>query len=343
MKRFLNTLFVMTQKSYLRKEGDTVIVRAGGEIKLRVPLLTLQGIVCFGNVTVSPYLLGRASEFGISISFLSDYGRFLARVQGPIAGNVLLRRAQYRFSDDRSKTALIIRRLLTGKFSNSKTVLQRALRDHADKINKDAIEKAVLKLEEGINRTQHENDIEVLRGIEGELARVYFGVFNELITTQKADFNFSERNRRPPLDRMNALLSFAYTILYHDIRSALETTGLDPAVGFLHRDRPGRLSLALDLMEEMRPFFADRLVLSLVNLKKVTGKQFAIADTGAVLMNESSKKIFLEAYQKRKQNVITHPFIQESMHIGILFHTQAMLMARFIRGDIDDYPPFLWR
>ncbi len=343
MKRFLNTLFVMTQKSYLRKEGDTLIVKAGGEIKLRIPLLTLQGIVCFGNVTISPYLLGRAAEFGISISFLSNYGRFLARAQGPIAGNVLLRRAQYRLSDDYKKTALIIRRLLTGKFSNSRTVLQRALRDHADKINKNAIENAVLNLEEGINRIQGENDSDVLRGIEGELARVYFGVFNELITTQKADFNFSERNRRPPLDRINALLSFAYTMLYHDMRSALETTGLDPAVGFLHCDRPGRLSLALDLMEEMRPFFADRLVLSLVNLKKVDAKQFTVANTGAVLMNESSKKIFLEAYQKRKQNVITHPFLQESMHIGILFHTQAILMARFIRGDIDDYPPFLWR
>lgn len=343
MKRFLNTLFVMTQKSYLRKEGDTVVVKNGREVKLRVPLITLQGIVCFGNVTVSPFLLGKAAESGISISFLTAYGKFLARSQGPVAGNVLLRRAQYRFSDDPKKTALIVRRLLTGKFSNSRTVLQRAVRDHADKVDSRALEKAVSRIEEGINRLQHEDDIEVLRGIEGELARVYFGVFNELVTSQKADFMFNERSRRPPLDRVNALLSFTYTMLYHDMRSALETTGLDPAVGFLHRDRPGRLSLALDMMEEMRPFFADRLVLSLVNLKQVEGKQFTIADSGAVLMNDASRKILLTAYQKRKQNVIQHPFIQESMHIGILFHTQAQLMARFIRGDIDDYPPFLWR
>lgn len=343
MKRFLNTLFVMTQKSYLRKEGDTVVVKNGKVVKLRIPLITLQGIVCFGNVTVSPFLLGKAAEAGISISFLTVYGKFLARSQGPVAGNVLLRRAQYRLSEDPKKTVLIARRLLTGKFSNSRTVLQRALRDHAGKVDSCAIEKAVSRLEEGIHRLQHVDDIEVLRGIEGELARVYFSVFNELITTQKSDFTFNERSRRPPLDRVNALLSFTYTILYHDIRSALETTGLDPAVGFLHRDRPGRLSLALDMMEEMRPFFADRLVLSLINLKQVEGKQFTLTDSGAVLMNDTSKKTLLSAYQKRKQNVINHPFTHESMHIGILFHTQALLFARFIRGDIDDYPPFLWR
>jgi CRISP-associated protein Cas1 len=343
MKRFLNTLFVMTQKSYLKKEGDTVVVKAGGEVKLRVPLISLQGIVCFGNVTASPELMGHASESGVSISFLSQFGKFLARVQGPVAGNVPLRKAQYRMSDDKEKTATVIRQVLLGKFVNCKTVLQRALRDHPEKVDCDSLEKAVSKLDNGISRIQNETDSEILRGIEGELARSYFGVFNQLITVQKADFMFQDRSRRPPLDRVNALLSFAYTLLYHDMRSALEATGLDPAVGFLHRDRPGRLSLALDMMEEMRPFFADRLVASLINLKQVDGKQFTNTDSGAVYMDDNARRTFLAAYQKRKQDVITHPFVSEDMHIGILFHTQAMLMARYIRGELDAYPPFIWR
>jgi CRISPR-associated protein Cas1 len=343
VKRFLNTLFVMTQKSYLKKDGETVVVKVAGEVKLRVPLITLQGIVCFGSVTASPELMGHASETGVSISFLNQFGKFLARVQGPVAGNVLLRKAQYRMSDDPAATASIIRQVLLGKFVNCKTVLQRALRDHGDKINRDSVEKAIPRLDSGIGRIQEETDAEVLRGIEGELARAYFGVFNELITAQKDDFTFEDRSRRPPLDKVNALLSFAYTLLYHDLRSALEATGLDPAVGFLHRDRPGRLSLALDMMEEMRPFFADRLVLSLINLKQIDAKGFTPMDTGAVYMDDDARKVFLTAYQKRKQDAITHPFVGEDMHIGILFHTQAMLMARYIRGELDAYPPFIWR
>lgn len=343
MKRFLNTLFVMTQKSYLRKEGDTVVVRAGGEVKLRVPLLTLQGIVCFGNVAISPYLAGAAVERGLSISMLSAYGRFMARIEGPIAGNVLLRRAQYRLTDDAVKCAGVIRNLLNGKFLNCKTVLQRALRDHGEKINRAKLERAIETIDRGLSRIERSEDSEELRGIEGEIGHAYFTVFDELITAQKADFSFSGRSRRPPLDRVNALLSFAYTLLYHDMRSAIETVGLDPAVGFLHRDRPGRLSLALDLMEEMRPFFADRLVLSLINLRQIDAKGFTVSDSGAVLLNDSGRKTFIAAYQKRKQSAVTHPFIQENMHIGILFHTQALLMARYIRGDLEAYPPFIWR
>lgn len=343
MKRFLNTLFVMTQKSYLKKEGDTVVVRAGGEVKLRVPLLTLQGIVCFGNVGISPYLAGAAAERGLSISMLSVYGRFLARIEGPVAGNVLLRRAQYRLSDDPEKCAPIIRNLLAGKFLNCKTVLQRAIRDHGEKIDRARVERAIEAIDRGLAGIERSTDAEELRGIEGEIGHTYFSVFDELITAQKADFSFTGRSRRPPLDRVNALLSFAYTLLYHDTRSALETTGLDPAVGFLHRDRPGRLSLALDVMEEMRPFFADRLVLSLINLRQIEAKAFTVSDSGAVLLNEGGRKTFLAAYQRRKQSAIIHPFVRENMHIGILFHTQALLMARFIRGDLEAYPPFLWR
>jgi len=343
MKRFLNTLFVMTQKAYLKKDGETVTVVVNREIKLRVPLLTIQGIVCFGNVTISPFLAGAAAERGVTITFLSAYGRFLARIEGPISGNVLLRRAQYRMSDDQGRCAAVIRNLLTGKFINSKTVLQRATRDHGDRINTQRVEQAIQKIDRALTRIATTNDIDELRGVEGEVGSAYFDTFDELIIAQKVDFTFKTRSRRPPLDRVNALLSFCYTLLSHDMRSACEVCGLDPSVGFLHRDRPGRHSLALDLMEEMRPFFADRLVLSLINLRQIDAKSFTISESGAVLLNEGGRKAVVAAYQKRKQQTIKHPFVQETMHIGVLFQMQALLMARFIRGDMDAYPPFLWR
>lgn len=343
MKRFLNTLFVTTQKSYLKKEGETVVVKLGKERKARVPVINLQGIVCFGNVAISPFLMGFCAQKGVTITHLSEYGRFLARIQGPVAGNVLLRKEQYRMSDDPSRSAMVAKNIVFAKLLNSRSVLQRAVRDHGPKINSSSIERTVEAMGESIRQVQSECDLEAIRGIEGDAARQYFGVLDELITAQKADFTFRDRNRRPPLDRVNALLSFVYTLLYHDMRSALESCGLDPAVGFLHRDRPGRMSLALDLMEEFRPFFADRLVLSLINLKQVKGKAFVVADNGAVMMDDETRKTVLVAYQTRKQDVVHHPFIAKDMHFGILFQVQALLMARFIRGDIDGYPPFLWR
>lgn len=343
MKRFLNTLFVMTQRSYLKKEGETVTVIVNREVRLRVPLLTIQGIVCFGNVTISPFLAGAATERGVTITFLSTYGRFLARMEGPVSGNVLLRRAQYRLSDDRERSAGVVRNILTGKLLNCKTVLQRSLRDHGDKLDAPRLQQVIQRFDRELVRIGIVNDVDELRGIEGEMGRAYFNVFDNLITAQKTDFNFKTRSRRPPLDRVNALLSFCYTLLYHDMRSASESVGLDPSVGFLHRDRPGRHSLALDLMEEMRPFFADRLVLSMVNLRQVDAGSFSVSESGAVLLNENGRKAVVTAYQKRKQGVIMHPFVHESMHIGILFQTQAVLMARFIRGDMDAYAPFLWR
>ncbi|HUX13719.1 MAG TPA: type I-C CRISPR-associated endonuclease Cas1c [Spirochaetia bacterium] len=343
MKRFLNTLFVMTQKSYLKKDGETVVVVVNKVVKLRVPLLTIQGIVCFGNVTISPFLAGAATEHGVTITFLSAYGRFLARMEGPVSGNVLLRRAQYRLSDDRARTAAVVRNILTGKLMNCKTVLQRSVRDHGDKIDGPKVQKAIQRFDRELARMEAVDDVDELRGIEGEMGRAYFDVFDDLITAQKADFTFKTRTRRPPLDRVNALLSFCYTLLYHDMRSACETVGLDPSVGFLHRDRPGRHSLALDLMEEMRPFFADRLVLSMINLRQVDAGSFTVSESGAVLLNENGRKVVVTAYQKRKQAVIMHPFVHENMHIGVLFQSQALLMARFIRGDMDAYAPFLWR
>ncbi|MBN1830026.1 MAG: type I-C CRISPR-associated endonuclease Cas1 [Deltaproteobacteria bacterium] len=343
MKKLLNTLFVTTQGAYLAKEGETIVVKTDGEIRLRLPVHTMGGIVCFGNVSCSPFLMGFCAENGVGISFLTERGRFLARVQGPVSGNVLLRREQYRRADDPQASADVAREVLTGKIANSRTVLQRALRDHADKMATDEVGFAVKRLNNHINLLNREHPLDALRGFEGDAAHIYFSVFDHLIVAQKEDFNFQERNRRPPLDNVNALLSFIYTLLVHDIRSALETVGLDPAVGFLHRDRPGRPSLALDLMEEFRPFLADRLALSLINRQQVQANGFEKSDSGAVMMTDDARKTLLVAYQERKQEEILHPFLDEKVAIGLLFHVQALLMARYLRGDLDGYPPFIWK
>ena len=343
MKKHLNTLFVTTQGAYLSKEGETVVVKVEKEIRLQVPIHTIGGIICFGQVSCSPFLMGFCAEHDVGISFLSENGRFLARVQGPVSGNVLLRRQQYRLADDESHSADVARFILIAKLANCRAVLQRTLRDHADKVNSEEIKAASDRLKNGLQIMQKEVSLDALRGIEGEAAHTYFSVFDHLIVSQKEDFFFNERNRRPPLDKVNCLLSFIYTLLMHDVRSALEGVGLDPAVGFLHRDRPGRPSLALDLMEEFRPFIADRLTLSLINLNQIQKGGFKAKENGAVLMDDETRKAVLVTYQKRKQEEILHPFIEEKVTIGILFHIQAMLMARYLRGDLDGYPPFLWK
>lgn len=343
MKKHLNTLFVTTQGAYLAKEGETVVVKVDKEVRLRLPVHTLGGIVCFGNVSCSPFLMGFCGENGVGISFLSEQGRFLARVQGPVSGNVLLRREQYRRADDPQATAAVARAILTGKIANSRTVLQRALRDHSEKIAGGEVEHVVRRLTNHLDLLNQDLILDVLRGCEGDAAHLYFSVFDRLIVAQKEDFPFQERNRRPPRDNVNALLSFLYTLLVHDVRSALEGVGLDPAVGFLHRDRPGRPGLALDLMEEFRPFLADRLTLSLINLRQVQAKGFQKSDSGAVLMTEDARKKVLIAYQERKQEEIIHPYLEEKVSVGLLFHVQALLLARHLRGDLDGYPPFVWR
>lgn len=343
MKKHLNTLFVTTQGAYLFKEGETVVVSVEKETRLRLPIHTIGGIICFGNVMCSPFLLGFCAEKDVTVSFMTENGRFLARVQGPVSGNVLLRREQYRRADDPDATAYIVKSILTGKIANCRTVLKRALRDHSDKIDTEAVNKTAEKLGYSLEQIQDDIPLDTLRGIEGDAARAYFNVFDHLIVSRKDAFNFKERNRRPPLDRVNCLLSFLYTIVMHDVRSALETTGLDPAVGFLHRDRPGRPGLALDMMEEFRPFMADRLALSLINLNQVKPEGFTIMESGAVLMDDETRKTLLTQYQKRKQEFIHHPFLNEKVTIGTLFFTQALLMARYLRGDIDGYPPFIWR
>ena len=342
MKKHLNTLFVTTQGAYLAKDGETVAVRIEGEVALRVPLHTLDSIVCFGNVGCSPFLMGFCGERNVGLSFLSEYGRFLARVQGPVSGNVLLRREQYRRADDLSFSAGVATSCVLGKVANCRTVLLRALRDHSDKIDAPVVEEAVDRLGAALRRLQGGLGLDEVRGVEGDAARVYFSAFDHLIVRDKDNFFLHQRSRRPPLDRINCLLSFLYTLVAHDIRSALETVGLDPAVGYLHRDRPGRAGLALDLMEEFRPL-ADRLALSLVNLGQLQQGDFIISEGGAVRMSDAARKTLLVAYQKRKQEEMNHPFLEEKMSLGLFFHIQALLFARHLRGELDGYPPVIWK
>lgn len=345
MKKLLNTLYVNTQGSYIRKEGETVVIEQAKKKVLQVPIHTIGDIVCFGNVLCSPFLFGLCGERDISISFLSEYGRFLASVNGPVSGNVLLRREQYRRADNIDVSVAIARNIIFAKVANSRVVLSRAIRDHGEALGtgKDNVKAVIKNMKRDVKILETMESLDDIRGIEGNTASQYFGVFNHLINCHKSEFFFQTRSRRPPLDKVNALLSFTYTILAHDVRSAIETVGLDPAVGFLHRDRPGRPGLALDLIEEFRSVIGDRLVLSLINRGQVNPKGFKVSESGAVLMDENTRKTLLSEYQKRKQQEVYHPFIKEKVPIGILFFIQANLMARYIRGDIDGYPPFFWR
>ena len=343
MKKYLNTLFVTTQGAWLNKEGEAVVVSVEKEVKLRVPIHTLGGIVCFGAVSCSQFLMNHCAENNVIISYLTENGRFLARVHGPVNGNVLLRREQYRRADDPKASTDIARSFVLAKIANSRTVLQRHIRNHADKSGVEEMEKAVSELETLINQARKVDNLDSLRGVEGMAGNCYFSVFSHLITAQKDDFTFTGRNRRPPVDNVNALLSFIYTLLVHDCTGALEAVGLDPQVGFLHRDRSGRPSLALDMMEEFRAFFADRLVLSLINLKQIQGNDFEKEESGAVKMKDDARKNLLVAYQKRKQEESVHPFIEEAGALGVFFHLQAQLLARYLRGDMDAYPPFIWK
>lgn len=338
-------------------------VRVEHETRLRVPLHGLGGVVCFGQVGVSPALLGACAEEDVGVSFLTENGRFLASVRGPVSGNVLLRRTQYRRADDPDGSALLARCFVQGKIVNARAVLRRAVRDHGDGPDKGeedgqggvpsrvqdgdgrgaALNEAARGLTDMAERAARAASGDAARGIEGEAAAAYFGVFNDLIRVRDEAFVFGGRSRRPPLDAVNCLLSFLYTLLAHDVRSALEAVGLDPQVGYLHRDRPGRPSLALDVMEEFRPWLADRLVLSLINRRQVKPGDFTRGGTGGVVLKDDARKEVLVAWQKRKQEEVTHPFIDEKVAVGLLPHVQAMLLARHLRGELDGYPPFLWR
>lgn len=363
MKHHLNTLFITTQGSYLAKEGEAVLVRVEKQTRLRVPIHTLGGIVCFGRIGVSPSLMGLCGERGVAITFLTEWGAFRARVSGFTPGNVLLRREQYRRADQDGASTMIARGIVAAKLANCRSVLLRNARDYPSAHGRTDVEAAANRLANGIEDVRRCDGLDRLRGLEGEAANGYFGVFNCLITAPGGNgrestdpaaaepnraaesdrFVFRGRSRRPPLDNVNALLSFLYAMLGHDARAACECAGLDPAVGFLHRDRPGRPGLALDLMEEFRPFLADRLALSLINRRQVRPEGFKTSESGAVQMDDGTRKAVLVAYQKRKQEEVLHPFLNEKTTVGLLVHLQARLLARHLRGDLDAYPAFVWR
>ncbi|MEG1254230.1 type I-C CRISPR-associated endonuclease Cas1c [Clostridium sp.] len=340
MRKLLNTLYITNPEAYISRDGENIVIKVENKEVMRRPIHILEGIVCFNYVGISPKLMKLCVDNNVSISFVNEFGRFMAKVTGEVKGNVLLRRTQYRYADDKEISLKISRNCILGKLVNCRTVLNRSLRDHEDKIDGNKVRNTIERLSLSIVNAKSCTCDEELRGIEGEAARNYFSAFNNLILSQKEDFHFIERSKRPPMDNLNAMLSFAYTMLANDIQSALETVGLDPYVGFMHTDRPGRISLALDLMEELRPYMAERFVVSLINKKQITGSGFVKKESGGIIMDKDTKSIFLTAWQKRKQEVITHPFINEKIEIGLLPYVQAMLLARYIRGDIESYPPF---
>jgi CRISPR-associated protein Cas1 len=343
MRKLLNTLYVTTPESYISRDGENVVIKVENKEKFRIPIHNVEGIVSFGFMGASPSLMSLCAERKVALSFVSEGGRFLGRVSGSVSGNVLLRRKQYRMADNDAESLGVSRLLIAGKIANSKTVLQRALRDHTANLNVTAMDDAVKTLSVKQKQVLRANNAAELRGYEGEAAMTYFSVFDQLIVQQKEDFKMEGRSRRPPMDNVNALLSFIYTLLMHEVRAALESVGLDPCVGFLHVDRPGRQSLALDLMEEFRPFLADRLVLSLINRKQIGGNGFVQQAAGGIIMDDATRKEVIGAWQKRKQEEIVHPYLEEKVPIGLLPYCQALLMARFIRGDIDNYPVFVNR
>ena len=343
MRKLLNTLYVMTEDAWLSLDGENIVIEAEGRELGRFPLHGLEGIVCFSYRGASPALMGACSERGIDLCFFRPGGRFLARVCGGVRGNVLLRKTQYRVSEDAAASLDIGKSMLIGKLYNARWVLERATRDHPLSVNLEKLKAASAMLKASLSRVEAADSAESLRGIEGAAAAEYFGVFNELILNGEEAFVFHGRSRRPPLDCVNALLSFAYALLANNCASALESVGLDPCVGFVHTDRPGRESLALDLMEELRPVLADRFVLTCINNRVIQAQMFDHTESGAVRLNEAGRRAFLKAWQERKKEVLTHPFLKEKLPWGLLPFVQALLLARFLRGDLDAYPPFLWK
>ncbi|WP_025678629.1 type I-C CRISPR-associated endonuclease Cas1c [Paenibacillus massiliensis] len=343
MKKLLNTLFVTLPDVYLALDGENVVIRQEEEVKARYPLHNLESIYTFGYTGASPALMGKCASKNINLTFMTNTGRFLARVIGEDRGNVVLRKEQYRISDSETRSARLARNMIVGKLYNSKWILERAMRDYALRIDAERMKRVTASLTDIMSQVRQTEELDVLRGLEGTAAVQYNSVFDDLILQQKESFYFYGRSKRPPLDKVNALLSFAYTLLSNDMKSALESVGLDPYVGFLHRDRPGRASLALDMMEELRGVYADRFVLSLINKKIVSDKGFYIKENGAVLMDDDTRKKVIKAWQERKQDRILHPYLNEQIPWGLVPYAQSLLLARHIRGDLDEYPPLLWK
>lgn len=343
MRQLLNTLFITSEDIYLSLDGENVVANRQGQAVARYPLHTLSAIFSFSYAGASPALMGACTKRGIGLSFCTPYGRFLARVSGESNGNVLLRRMQYRIADDPAQSCRIARNMIFGKIYNARWSIERTHRDHGLRLDADTLLQASQALKELLPAVARETSSESLRGLEGAGASAYFRALDDMILNEKETFFFHGRTRRPPLDAFNALLSFAYSLLANDCAYALECVGLDAYVGFLHRDRPGRASLALDLMEELRPCFADRFVLTLVNNRIIKPTDFQRQEGGAVYLSDNARRTFLKAWQSRKQEVITHPYLEEKLPWGLVTYIQALLLARYIRGDQDAYPAFLWK
>ena len=343
MRKLLNTLFVTTENAYLTLEGETVVVHCEKEKIGQFPLHTLSGIVSFSYAGASPALMGACVQKDICLSFCTPHERFLARTSGISNGNVLLRRAQYRTADDLNASCQIARNMIFGKLYNARWSIERTRRDHKLRIDEQRFQSASETIHKLLPMVLQETNLESLRGLEGAGATAYFSVFDDMILREKENFYFEIRTRRPPLDNINAMLSFTYSLLSNDCASALESVGLDAYVGFLHRDRPGRSSLALDLMEELRPCLADRFVLTLVNNRIINGNDFSKSESGAVQLSNEGRKKFLKSWQERKQETISHPFLEEKVPWGLIPYIQALLLARYLREDLEAYPPFLWK
>ena len=343
MRKLLNTLFVTSEDAYLTLDGENVVVNREKQEVARFPLHTLSGIIAFSYAGASPALMGGCAKRGVSLTFCTPTGRFLARSVGEENGNVLLRRMQYRAADNPAQSCRIARNMIFGKLYNARWSIERTKRDHGMRVDAETLSNASGQIKELLPRTLDEASLDGLRGLEGNGANAYFGVLDQLILNDKGIFSFNGRSRRPPLDPVNAMLSFAYSILAHDCASALEAAGLDPYVGFLHRDRPGRTSLALDLMEELRPCMADRFVITLINNRVMDEKVFIRQESGAVLLNDDGRRKFFKHWQDKKRESLTHAYLGDKLQWGMVPYIQAQLLARYLRGDLDDYPPFLWK
>lgn len=343
MRKLLNTLYITNELAYCALDGENIVILVENKEVKRVPFVNFENIVCFNYLGCSPALMGKCGENGIPICFLRPSGRFLARVTGEIKGNVHLRRAQFeKLANENGQACLkLAQNVIAAKFHNSRHVLARSIRDHSDKIDVDAINGTIRSISASIEAVYETRDIDSVRGYEGECSRKYFGVFDELIIKNKDDFKFVNRTKYPPLDKVNAMLSYFYTILSLDIQAALESVGLDPYIGFFHADRSGRASLALDLIEELRAYLVDRFVLSMINLQQVKGDDFLQKEGGGIIMTDECRKTMLTSWQKRKHETITHPVIKEKIEIGLIPYVQANLLAKYIRDDIPEYTPYI--
>lgn len=343
MKKLLNTLYITSEDIYLSLDGENIVCNRKEERVARYPLHTISDIISFSYCGASTALMGACASRNIGLSFCTPRGKFLSRICGVSNGNVFLRRSQYRIADDPIESCFIARTMIFGKLYNTRWSIERTLRDHPARINVDAFRSSSKKIRDLLKPVLEETSMDNLRGLEGVAAKEYFNLYDDMILNGKETFYFKKRNRRPPLDPINAMLSFSYYLLASECESALESVGFDSYVGFLHRDRPGRTSLALDIMEELRPSMADRFVLTLVNNRMVSEKSFRKLESGAVIMTDETRKLFLRKWQERKQDELMHPYLKEKVQWGMIPFVQSMLLARYIRGDIDAYPPFLWK